>query len=167
MLNIYLAGPDVFRPDALAWAEQARVLIEAAGHRTLLPLDNEETTAAGIYRANLALIATADVILANLDPFRGAEPDSGTAFEVGYALALGKTVIGYVTDARAQVDKLAARTGGSLSRRDGRFIDADGWSVENFGLPLNLMLAVPCRIVEGGLADALRALSEGTRPDGG
>ena len=62
-MNIYLAGPDVFRPDALAWAESARRLLAAAGHRALIPLDSEETTAAGIYRANIALITEADAVL--------------------------------------------------------------------------------------------------------
>lgn len=158
-MKIYLAGPDVFRPDALAWAEAARASLAAAGHQALVPLDNEETTAAGIYRANLALIAQADALLANLDPFRGAEPDSGTCFEVGYAVALGKRVVGYVSDRRPQVDKLAERWGG-LARRDGRPVDPDGLSVEDFALPVNLMLAIPCAIVEGDLARALAHLTE-------
>lgn len=156
-MNIYLAGPDVFRPDASAWADKARALLAAAGHRALVPLDNEETTAVGIYRANLGLIAQADALLANLNPFRGCEPDSGTCFEVGYALALGKRVVGYLDDARPQRDKLAAHYGG-LGSRDGRPIDPQGMAVEDFALPLNLMLGVPCRIVEGDLAQALAYL---------
>ena len=58
-MKLYLAGPDVFRPDALAWAEEARRLCAAAGHRALVPLDGVETTASGIYRANIALIREA------------------------------------------------------------------------------------------------------------
>ena len=91
--------------------------------------------------------------------FRGCEPDSGTCSEVGYAVALGKRVVRYVADSRPQVDKLADRYGG-LSRRDGQPVDADGLSVEDFALPLNLMLAIPCAIVEGDLARALAHLTE-------
>lgn len=152
-MNIYLAGPDVFRPDVLAWAAAARQLLAAHGHQALVPLDNEETTAGGICRANLELIHKADALLANLNPFRGSEPDSGTCFEVGFAIALGKPVIGYLADTQPQIEKLPG-----LHASAGRFVDAQGQAVENFGLPLNLMLGVSCRIVEGGLAEAVAAL---------
>lgn len=159
-MKIYLAGPDVFQPNALAHFAEARALLAAHGHVALVPLDNEAITAAGIYAANIELIRQADALLANLNPFRGTEPDSGTAFEVGFALALGKTVIGYLDDGRAQIDKLAERQGRPLARREGRAVDAKGLSVEDFGLPLNLMLAVPCCLVEGDLAAALQALNQ-------
>ena len=134
-MKIYLAGPDVFRPDAPAWAESARRLLAAAGHRALIPLDNEETTAAGIYRANIALIGEADALLANLDSFRGREPDSGTCFEIGYAVALGKPVIGYLSDGRPQRDKFFSHYGGHLPMRDGRLVDPEGMAIEDFALP--------------------------------
>lgn len=158
-MHVYLAGPDVFRPDALAWAEAARDLLARHGHVALVPLDNEETTAAGIYRANIALIAQADAVLANLNPFRGAEPDSGTCFEVGHAIALGKRVIGYVDDARPLAVRLAAQQGSIQQSADGRLIDGAGMTVENFGLPLNLMLAISSDIVAGGLEAALARLA--------
>jgi len=157
-MKLYLAGPDVFRPDAAAWAEQARTRCAAAGHQALIPLDGVETTAAGIYQANIALIRSADAVLANLDPFRGAEPDSGTCVEVGFALALGKPVIGYLSRDESTTARVARLQGHALPLRDGRPLDADGLFVEDFGLPLNLMLAVPARIVVGGLDAALRAL---------
>lgn len=157
-MKIYLAGPDVFRSDALAWAESARTLLADHGHQALIPLDNDESTPEGIFKANIALITEADIVLANLNPFRGCEPDSGTSFEVGCAIALGKRVIGYLDDARAQVEKLAEHFGGLLARKDGRVVDPDGMAIENFGLPVNLMLAVPCEIAEGGLLEALDLL---------
>ncbi|PKO87609.1 MAG: nucleoside 2-deoxyribosyltransferase [Betaproteobacteria bacterium HGW-Betaproteobacteria-12] len=159
-MKIYLAGPDVFRPDVLAWAEAVRACLAAAGHQALVPLDNEASTAAGICRANLELIAQADVLLANLNPFRGCEPDSGTCFEVGYALALGKRVIGYLADDRPQRAKLAEYYGADASWRDGRPVDPQGMAIEDFALPVNLMLGVSCTIVEGGLAQALAHLTD-------
>jgi nucleoside 2-deoxyribosyltransferase len=158
-MKIYLAGPYVFRPDAPVWAESARRLLAAVGHRALIPLDNDETTAAGIYRANIALIGEADAVLANLEPFRGREPDSGTCFEIGYAVALGKPVVGYLSDGRAQADKLAEHYGGRQRRPDGRLSDPQGLAVEDFALPVNLMLGVSCRIVEGDLGRALLELT--------
>lgn len=96
-MKIYLAGPDVFRPDVRAWAESALEICRRYGFEPLLPIDHGETEAARIFQANIDLIRKAQVVVANLNPFRGAEPDSGTCFEVGYALALGKKVFGYVT----------------------------------------------------------------------
>lgn len=157
-MKLYLAGPDVFRPDALAWAATARQLLAAHGHQALVPLDNEATTAGEIYRANLDLIRAADGVLANLNPFRGAEPDSGTCFEVGFAIALGKPVVAYLDDLRPQVAKLAALCG-PLSEREGRVFDAQGLAVENFGLPFNLMLGESCSVVGGGLPEALQVFA--------
>ena len=151
-MKLYLAGPDVFRPDAAQWAASVRVQCSAAGHEALVPLESEPATATAIYRNNLRLIAEADCVVANLNPFRGAEPDSGTCVEIGYALALGKRVIGYAADLRPLRDRLA------LADAGGACCDAAGWKVEDFGLPLNLMLAVPLRLAEGSLDDALREL---------
>ncbi|MGV8358670.1 nucleoside 2-deoxyribosyltransferase, partial [Pseudomonas aeruginosa] len=41
--------------------------------------------------------------------------------------------------------------------------DRDGWQLEGFGLPLNLMLAVPGRIVVGDAEQALRQLAGQSR----
>ena len=154
-MKLYLAGPDVFRPDAAQWAASVRVQCSAAGHEALVPLESEPATATAIYRNNLRLIAEADCVVANLNPFRGAEPDSGTCVEIGYALALGKRVIGYAADLRPLRDRLA------LADAGGACCDAAGWKVEDFGLPLNLMLAVPLRLAQGSLDDALRELDRG------
>ena len=156
-VKLYLAGPDVFRPDAAAWAGRVRELCRAAGHEALVPLDEDvPATAAEIYRSNLERIAAADAVLANLNPFRGDEPDSGTCVEIGYALALGKTVIGYADDLRPLRERLGATGPGA----DGRYRDAAGRAVEDFGLPLNLMLAVPLPLVRGGVAEALHQLPQ-------
>ena len=155
-MKLYIAGPDVFRPDAPAWAEGVRALCRDAGHEALIPLDGAETTADGIYRNNLRLIESAEAVLANLNPFRGAEPDSGTCVEVGYALALGKPVIGYLEKMKPLRERLDAGGPGI----DGRYRDAEGRAVEDFGLPLNLMLAVPLRLAQGGLEAALGLLAE-------
>lgn len=150
-MRLYLAGPDVFRPDARAWAEEARALCARLGHQALIPLDNEETTAPGIYQGNIAMLRSADGVVANLNPFRGHEPDSGTCVEVGFALALSKPVVGYLEDGRSQVEKLL----GTAHSSEARPLGPDGLYVENFGHPVNLMLAIPLTLVTGNLADAL------------
>ncbi len=154
-MKLYLAGPDVFRADVAAWCERVRSLCRAAGHQALVPIDTAQTTAAEIYRHNLRLIGEADAVLANLNPFRGTEPDSGTCVEIGYALALRMPVIGYAQDMRPLRQRLAATAGA-----DGVWRDAAGCAVEDFGLPCNLMLAVPLRLVEGDIEAALLELNQ-------
>lgn len=163
--RIYLAGPDVFRPDA---AEHGRKLVQlCAGHgfEGVFPLDDslvgdrrsQQELATHVYRENVARIESCDAVLANLDFFRGLEPDSGTCFEVGYAIARGKVVVGYIPDGGTVADRIRNRDPGFV-RGDH---DANGWRVEDFAMPLNLMLAVPCRIVVGGPEAALAALRSG------
>ena len=145
-MRVYIAGPDVFRPDLPDWAAHVRRRLAALGHQALIPTDSQQTTADAIYRANVGMIRRADALLANLNAFRGDEPDSGTCFEVGFACALGTPVIAYLDDGRALKDKL----GGT---------DAQGWQVEDFDLPLNLMLGCACRIVVGGIDRAIAELA--------
>ncbi|MDI6747928.1 MAG: nucleoside 2-deoxyribosyltransferase [Rhodocyclaceae bacterium] len=155
-MKIYLAGPDVFRPDAEDWANQARKLCRQYGCEALTPLDHGATTPATICAGNLALIRTADALVANLNPFRGAEPDSGTVFELGYAVALGKPVHGYLND----MEILRARVNRLEHADPARSHDDRGMAIEDFALPLNLMIAASARIVAGGLADCLQSLRD-------
>lgn len=157
-MKIYFAGPDIFRPDAQEWAREVRQLCTARGHRALIPLESEQTAPADIFQANIASLQASDAILANLNPFRGLEPDSGTCVEVGYGLALGKPIIGYLASSATLTERVAKQQGQPLAEQDGWLRDAQGLAVENFGLPLNLMLAIPLRIVVGGIAESLAVL---------
>ena len=160
--RIYLAGPDVFRPDAAEHGRRVVALCAQHGFEAVFPLESALPTglppralARHIYQANIAHIAACDAVVANLEFFRGPEPDSGTCFEVGYAIALGKPVVGYVPESGSFAERIRQRHPHAVG--DG-LVDAAGWQLEEFGLPLNLMLGVPCRIVVGGLGEALQAL---------
>lgn len=137
--RIYLAGFDVFRRDAVEHGEYLKRLCREQGMQGLYPFDNEVAAdlapaecAAQICRLNLAMIREADAVLANLNLFRGFEPDSGTAFEVGAAVALGKPVWAYFQAQGSMREWLPG---------DARGRDAEGFLIEDFGLPRNLMLA--------------------------
>ncbi|PYY81837.1 nucleoside 2-deoxyribosyltransferase [Pseudomonas sp. TKO26] len=164
--RIYLAGFDVFRADALAHGEYLKQLCSAQGLHGLFPLDNQapqhlspEACAQWICQQNLAMIRDSDALLANLNDFRGLEPDSGTAFEVGVAIALGKPVWAYFSGPatlRQQVSHDA------LGR------DAQGFAVEDFNLPRNLMLACSwsgrSRTAESAIIDLGQWLSSPAPP---
>ena len=159
--TIYLAGYDVFRADALEYGERLRQACLRHGFEGLYPLDNAvpaglsgRALARWICEANIGLLRRADMVMANLNPFRGAEPDSGTVFEVGYAAALGKPIWVYTANGASLVEQVA--TG-----RDGaRAVDAQGYTVEDFGLNLNLMIACSTQVVVGGAEDCLRRMAQ-------
>lgn len=140
MPAIYFAGPDIFRPDYAQHSREVRRLCAQAGLTPLLPDETEPHDSLAIFHHNLKLIRQADGVIANLNPFRGViEPDSGTIFECGLAFGLGKFVIGLIDDQRDMVTKLSAHGAIFDQRRGGHF--HDGLVVENFGLPLNLMIS--------------------------
>lgn len=126
--KIYIAGPAVFNPDSGAsYYNHVRSLLKEKGVVPLIPVDNEAKGAFNIRQKNIDMIEACDAIIADLSPFRSKEPDCGTAFEVGYAAALGKILITFSTDTRTMVERYGAET-------------VDGTKVEDFGLPFNLML---------------------------
>ncbi|HLU03128.1 MAG TPA: nucleoside 2-deoxyribosyltransferase [Advenella sp.] len=159
MKKVYLAGFDVFRPDATSYGQWLKALCARHGFAGLYPLDNAApqqlagaALADWICRANIALIEQADCVMANLNPFRGLEPDSGTVFEVGYAVARGKPVWAYTGQSRTLVEQAGVRT------QDGRIVDAQGYTVEDFGMNLNLMIACSAQIVPGDALACLQAM---------
>ncbi len=158
--SVYLAGPDVFLPEAGSHASQQKALCREHGFEPRHPLDQTDLSSPGIFRTNVTLIRDADAVVANLNPFRGPEVDSGTAFEVGFAAALGKPVVGYVSrpeNLMQRVERLHGELAFDASADIWR--DKDGNLVEDFGHTVNLMLAESCTaIVVGGLEQALRRL---------
>ncbi|TJZ77519.1 nucleoside 2-deoxyribosyltransferase [Chitiniphilus eburneus] len=142
---VYLAGPGVFRQDAVAWGAQLTALCAQHGLAGLFPLDNQlpplTDTAAQrrwLFQANCGAIHQADVVLADCRAFRSAsEPDSGTAFEIGFAHALGKPVYLWLPDV-AEGSTMRQRVAGPAAA--GTPIDNDGLLIEDFAAPLNLML---------------------------
>jgi nucleoside 2-deoxyribosyltransferase len=173
MKSVYLAGPDVFFADSQAHFDALQARCADHGLRGVRPSDGGLSTglsgsgdqvAERIYRANLELIRACDALLANLIPFRNTlEPDSGTAFELGIAVALGKPVAAVVPTLELSYERKVIEHCGV--RRDARGLawdEAFGFMIEEFGQPLNLMLSrstalfADCDEAIAHLAEALR-----------
>ena len=155
-MKVYLAGPDVFLPDALAMAERKRAICATHGLTGIFPVDNhpEHPQAADtpfwlwIYRRNEAHMRDADAVIANLTPFRGPSADAGTVYEVGFMRALGKKVLGYSNVAAGFLPRTLDFLGAAAQcDAQGRWRDAAAMSVEEFGLADNLM-------IDGGIHEA-------------
>ncbi len=144
-MKVYLAGPEVFLPDAVEVGRRKVAICEKHGLTGLFPLDLVEPsagppTAAEISQTCLAAMRQADAIIANLSPFRGVGADPGTAFEIGFVDALGRPVFGYTNEPRTLFDRVAGVLAPVRQQGDQHFA-ADGLAVEDFGHFDNLMLA--------------------------
>lgn len=155
--KIYLAGPGVFLPDPIGEGARLKALCATFGFEGVFPMDASLDIAAmtkldaaqAIYRANITFIESADAVIADMRAFRGPGMDGGTAFEMGYALALGKPVVGYgLADTyRERCRRLYGDTS----------VDPDGLTIEDFALPDNLMMACGATKI---VADEMQALAE-------
>ena len=142
-MKIYLAGPDVFLPDAIEIGRQKVAICAHHGLTGLYPLDNAVAREAHdasmqIFKANEAMMGAAEAIIANLTPFRGASADPGTAYELGAMAARKKLCLGYSNDPAVYADRV--RLFIDATAHDGQLIDSDGLTVEDFGLNDNLMM---------------------------
>jgi nucleoside 2-deoxyribosyltransferase len=142
-MKIYLAGPDVFLPDAVEIGRRKAEICAFHGLTGRYPLDNAVDLSASdaslrIFKGNQAMMDTSDAIIANLTPFRGPGADSGTVYELGYMAGRGKLCLGYSNDPASYLDRVRRST--TVGPRDGRSVDADGLTVEDFGLNDNLMM---------------------------
>ncbi len=102
MTKLYLAGPLFSLAEQNFNAELARFL-ETQGFEVWLPQEHEprSDTARAIFDMDVEAIDLADMIVACMD---GPDPDSGTAWECGYAFAKGKPIVCYRTDFRVSGD---------------------------------------------------------------
>lgn len=146
----YLAGPDVFLPDAPAQAARKSAICAAHGITALPPLNedvaslaamDQETAWRTIFAKDVAMMERADLVIANLTPFRGASADAGTLVELGWFLGRGRPIFAYSNSETP----FAARSAALLARVPDPM---PGLTVGGFGLPDNLM--IPGAVETGG-----------------
>jgi len=158
--RVYLAGPEVFLKNAKEIGERKKELCRKYGFEGVFPLDNEvdaenmspRETGLCISGLNEALIRTCDVVVANMTPFRGPSADVGTAYEMGFAHALGKKVFAYTNATAAFTERTVKSLNSQVERaEDGRLRDAEGMFIEENEMNDNLMLDGCVHASTGGL----------------
>jgi len=170
-LKVYLAGPCVFKPDALERGRLKKELAAKYGFDALFPLDKKVhgstplETAYLIFQKDKGMMLEADFVIANMTPFRGPGMDAGTAFEMGFMAGKGKPVFAYTDDPRPylkRVEEFYKNHGKELVPDEkGTLRDPNGDFVENWGLFDNLMMSGAVRFsgseVKSSYEEALRA----------
>jgi nucleoside 2-deoxyribosyltransferase len=171
MKKIYFAGPEVFLPDSIRILDHHKLICKKYGFEGLSPFDGEVTTEIGLERArkiyleNCKLIRSCDIILINCNSFRGALVDDGSAFEIGFAKALGKLIFGFIQSKKTLPELVQLKIPTSL-HNSGYRVDNDGYLLnEDFGNSINLMLEFAIlesggKLIEGDFEDTIQAISK-------
>lgn len=147
-MKVYLAGPEVFLPNAQEILDKKVTMARFAGFTPVAPGDlkiphtqTPRERGENIHRMDEQLMHSADAIIANLTPFRGIHADVGTAFEVGFMRALGKPIFAYSNVTDNHYKRVADYYDGHLiSMPNGELRGPDGMLLEDFEMNENLML---------------------------
>lgn len=172
-VKLYLAGPEVFLPNAMEHAQSQRDLCTQYGFIGLHPIDNNvdiengsDDTAVRIYRGDVRQIRECDIVVANCNPFRGALMDDRTAYELGFGNALGKPSYGYLKNTYTYNQRMIDYGQGFFSHTHNAYIDCQNYLlVDDFGTFINLMMQCGMtehggRLIHGSFEDCLKAIRE-------
>jgi len=101
-VKIYLAGP-LFTTPEREFNVQLAARLRGVGHEVFVPQENpaSERTGKAIFLKDLEGLDGAEAVVAIMD---GADPDSGTCWECGYAYAAKKPVVLFRSDFRGSGD---------------------------------------------------------------
>lgn len=105
--KVYFAAP-LFTQGEWRWNARLVGALRQAGYEVIAPqeaavqvLGKGALDSAKLFRSNVAAIESCSLVVAVLD---GPDPDSGTAWECGYAHKIGRPIVGIRTDLRAGGD---------------------------------------------------------------
>lgn len=148
-----MAGPEVFLPNAREMLDRKIALARSYGFTPVSPGDliipETETRyqrGLAISAINESLMSSADLIIANLTPFRGVSADVGTVFELGFMCARGCPAFAFSNRLENHFERVSELYRGDIHLGlDWRYRGPDGLSLEDFDMTDNLML-------DGGIA---------------
>lgn len=162
---IYLAGTGRYTKDAEKRFEKMKEICRKHGLTAVTPLDqapgveeietdNPYTWAANVFDNCQQHVRNCDVVVADLNDYRGYEVNNDVGFECGMGFQLGKKLYGYMDDTTRLIDRIP-----NLGE-DGEFRDHTGSNVENFNYPANLMFSCCMNIMEGKFEEIIAKVAE-------
>lgn len=151
---IYLASLERYKAHGAEQLAAMKEICRQFGYEAVSPLDmapgvDKITTddpyiwAANVFDNCQQHVRDCDIIIADLNDFRGYEISNDVGFECGMGFELGKALYGYMDHTDKLVDKIP-HMGEAMEYRD-----QTGSNVEDFDYPANLMFACSMTIFQG------------------
>ena len=173
--TVCLCTPQRYAPD---WDEQRQRHRRACEERgfVLLEPDCPGQSAAEDFHFWMEAVRRCDILVGDMNNFRGWEPDSGACFVLGAGYIWGKKTYLYLDDLRSCAEKFTEekyrdeqaeqiditapenQKKGTVSQG---WRDREGIVLENG--PLNLMMSAHAPLVEGGFAETLERIQADAR----
>lgn len=162
---VYLAGFERYDADGEAVFAKMKALCEQYGMRAVSPLDwapgvekiesdNPYITAANLFDNYQQHVRNCDILIANLNDYRGYEVNNDVSFECGMGFQLRKKLYGYMDDASPMINRIPHLG------EENEFRDQTGSNVENFNYPANLMFGSSMTIFEGTFEEIIAKVAE-------
>ena len=149
----YLAGFEMFYPDGKERGEAWKAIAAKYGIIGYFPPDEapkdqfpeyepkddstEEKLKKGFLH-DVNHMRRSDIIIAQLEDWRGAEPDSGTCFECGYAAATGMRLYAWCSNPTTLLERTRAE---KHQDENGVWRDSEGYAFEQRNFPLDSSFA--------------------------
>lgn len=162
---IFLSGIERYEQNAKKVLDKMKQICNDYGFDAVSPLDqaaevgtievsNAYMWAANVFDNNQQHVRNCDVVVANLNNFRGYEISNDVAFECGMGYQLSKKLYGYMDDISPLISKIP-HLGENAEYRD-----QSGSNVENFNYPANLMFSCTMNILEGKFEEIIQKVAE-------
>ena len=159
MSGLYIAGPYCFYENGYSdwWADRKKA--EFKGVQVWMPTATElkldakdlKDNAREIFDDLLSMKEHTDAIIADLEAFRGLEPDCGTVFELGMIYGKGGRLYGRTSRLCTQREKNPF----IVYQEDGMIKDEKGYPYPYLDLPFAPSIVASTHMVEGNFETAL------------
>ena len=139
---VYLADFEMFLPTCQETVAYWKKICDKYGFIGLFPGDGDpiepgEDFWKRVFEHDVNHMYNSDMVIAQLDDWRGRQPDSGTLFEVGYFVALGMPAYGFYSSSNGLLDKNIEK-----ELEDGTYYDLYGYAIEDREFVLDNMLSL-------------------------
>lgn len=161
---VYISGVGRYKENAKKEFEELKQVCSQYGLKAVAPTDwvdsvkeiktdNPYVWAANIFNNYQQHVRECDIIIADLNEYRGYEINNDVGFECGMGFQLKKKLYGYMQNASPLIERIP-----HLGEKN-EYRDHTGCNVENFNYPANLMFSCSMDIVQGGFEDVVKKVA--------
>lgn len=162
---VYLSSFERYQENATEIFAKMKEICEKYGFKVYTPVDqakgvekietdNPYVWAANVFDNYQMHVRNCDIIIANLNDYRGYEVNNDVGFECGMAFQLGKKLYGYMDNAAPCLEKIPHMG------EEKEYRDHTGSNVENFNYPANLMFGCSMKIFEGKFEEIIKEVAK-------